>query len=512
MAGSDSRDKKKSRVLFFLEMVLLIVFLAVLFLYGQITSRLEELSAPASSVDYKEYKEYNEAEIKTNHTAPKITGYRTVAFFGLDHRTHNEELDGENSDTIIICSINNDTQDIKMVSIYRDTLLDIGDDIYAKANAAYAYGGPVQAVSMLNTNLDLKITDYVTVDFNAVVNLVDAVGGLDIPLSYAEIVHMNNYSVETSEETGKSYVPIELPYEEPEDLEAVLGVYHLNGVQATSYCRIRYTASLDMGRTERQRRVIQMVTQKLKTSGITRIFRIMDEVFPMIQTSLTKTEILALVPHMIGYRVDDTTGFPFVYKFSNIKGSIIVADTLRQNVLTLHEFLYGKSEDYTPSENIWEISSNIIEIVGGEAELKEEMPEYQNDDDTGDFIWTYNASQGGADPYALGTSQSGYSGSTSSGGYQTDSQTGSYQGNTWSGLADTDSGSSYNNSSGYSSQPVDAGEETYTPETSGQSFDDSGNDYDYDEPSYESYEESGDGGYDEEDISFTSFSGYDEEE
>lgn len=75
---------------------------------------------------------------------------------------------------------------------------------------------------------------------------------------------MNNYCVETSEETGKSYTPVELPDPKPEDEEAIVDTYHLNGVQATSYCRIRYTASLDMGRTERQRRVIQMIVDKAK--------------------------------------------------------------------------------------------------------------------------------------------------------------------------------------------------------------------------------------------------------
>ena len=96
-----------------------------------------------------------------------------------------------------------------MVSVYRDTLLNVGDDTYTKANAAYALGGPEQAITMLNTNLDLDISDYATADFSALVEVVDDLGGLDIPLSYAEIEHMNNYCVETSKLTGKDYTPIE---------------------------------------------------------------------------------------------------------------------------------------------------------------------------------------------------------------------------------------------------------------------------------------------------------------
>ena len=120
-------------------------------------------------------------------------------------------MGSENSDTMMIASINNDTQEVRLVSIYRDTLLNIGNGTSAKANAAYAYGGPEQAISMLNTNLDLNITDYATVDFNALTAAVDAVGGLEIPLSYAEMVHMNSYCKETSEETDKEYAPVELP-------------------------------------------------------------------------------------------------------------------------------------------------------------------------------------------------------------------------------------------------------------------------------------------------------------
>ena len=179
--------------------------------------------------------------------------------------------------------------------------------------------------------------------------MVDCLGGLDIPLSYAEIVHMNNYCVETSEETGKSYTPIELPDPKPEDEEAIVDTYHLNGVQATSYCRIRYTASLDMGRTERQRRVIQMIV---------------DKVFPMVKTSVSKTEILKMIPAMIGYSIDETTGFPNDYKFAQVKGSVIVPTTLESNVLKMHQFLYGDTS-YTPTQDVLNRSAQITNIAGG---------------------------------------------------------------------------------------------------------------------------------------------------
>ena len=348
--------KKRRKVLFILEIIVLLLFIGGLYVYGQISAKLDKIDIQETDLQ--------EQDIVTNDQAPQMTGYTTYALFGLDHRSKNEKLNTENSDTIIIASINNDTKTVKLVSVYRDTLLNVKDDTYSKANAAYALGGLAQAVNMLNTNLDLNITDYVSIDFDALVTVIDCLGGLDIPLSYAEIVHMNNYCVETAEETGKSYTPVELPEPKPEDQEAIVGTYHLNGVQATSYCRIRYTASLDMGRTERQRRVIQMIVDKAKKAGLSTIFDIMDQVFPMVKTSVSKTEILKLIPAMIGYCIDETTGFPQDYKFATVKGSVIVPTTLDSNVLKLHQFLYGNT-NYTPTQDVLNKSAQIAAIVGG---------------------------------------------------------------------------------------------------------------------------------------------------
>ena len=450
-----------------MEILLLSLFLGGLFIYGQISQRIEKLEISSSQ------EEFDEQKIEVNESAPRMTGYRTIALFGLDHRTRNEELDGENSDTIIVASINNDNSDVKLVSVYRDTLLNIGSETYTKANAAYAYGGPQQAVSMLNINLDLDITDYITVDFNAVVNLIDAVGGLDIPMSYAEIVHMNNYSIETSQETGKSYTPIELPPQEPADLEEIIGTYHLNGVQATSYCRIRYTASMDMGRTERQRRVIQMVVYKLKRSGLNRIFEILDEIIPLVKTSLTKTEILQMIPIMIGYEMDETTGFPLNFKFSMVQGSsFIVADPLLDNVRELHRFLYGSSDRYVPSATISEINDYIFEIVGGEESLVETAPAQPETTDTSnEFVWTAgNGSVALADPYYGQTIvEDPYST-----GWNT-ADTGTYADNTYvDGHTDGYTEPVYN-------APVDDGPDGYDTDYPG--YDDGGAEYSY-EPDY----------------------------
>ena len=415
MARPKSKTKK---ILFAVEIIVLLLFIGGLYVYGQLNSKLDKINQPV--LDDSKIKVNQEVQDSIDSQESTLTGYTTYALFGIDHRDKNTALGGENSDTIIIASVNNDTKDVKLVSVYRDTLLNLGNDTYSKANAAYAYGEAEQAITMLNTNLDLNISEYATVNFNALTTIIDDLGGLDMDMSYAEIVHMNNYCVETSEETGKDYTPIELP-DRPDDIEAVQYHYHLNGVQATSYCRIRYTASLDMGRTERQRRVIQMIVSKAKSAGLGKIFKIMDDVFPMVTTSMTKDEILQLLPTLIGYSVDDTTGFPSSFKFSNVKGSIIVPTTLESNVIELHKFLYG-DETYTPSATVLANSEKILEIVGGESSLDDKQATVEENTANDTVIFEKNGS-GWSDTsnnYDSDDSGSADSSDGSSGGGNTD--------------------------------------------------------------------------------------------
>ena len=470
---------KKKKILFAVEIIVLLVFIGGLYVYGQLNSKLDKIQQPV--LDESKIKVNQEVQDSIDSQASSLTGYTTYALFGIDHRDKNTALGGENSDTIIIASVNNDTKDVKLASVYRDTLLNMGfsdKETYSKANAAYAYGEAEQAITMLNTNLDLNISDYATVNFNALATIIDDLGGLDMDMSYAEIVHMNNYCVETSEETEKEYTPIELP-ERPEDIEKIQYTYHLNGVQATSYCRIRYTASLDMGRTERQRKVIQMIVSKAKSAGLSTIFKIMDDVFPMVTTSMDKTEILQMLPTLIGYSVDETTGFPSSFKFSNVKGSVIVPTSLETNVIDLHKFLYG-DEAYTPSATVLANSQRILEIVGGEASLEDTQKTTEENTENDTVIFENN-----------GTSWEDTSGSTDSGNDYSgggddngdNGGGGSYEPDDGSGSGDDGGGGSY--------EPDDGG-------GSGDNGDGSGdNGGDYTEPDY-----GGDGGGD--DIAFES--------
>ena len=298
----------------------------------------------------------NHLSLKVDNNGWTQEGYTNIALFGTDSREGAAE-NGEpvRSDTIIVASLNNETKEVKLVSVYRDTML---EQDYDKANVAYAQGGPEEAVNMLNRNLDLDIEDYVSVNFLAMADVVDALDGVDIELTDEEVVHMNNYCVETSEVTGKSYERIE-----PE----VGGTYHLNGVQAVSYARIRYTAGGDFTRTERQRLLIEKVVEKAKDAGIVKINEIIDAVLPEVSTSLSASEILQMAVGVFDYTLGDSKGFPFdsatPESVPGYSGSYVVPVGLENNVIQLHEFLFP-DEEYTPTEKLTSISDNIAYITG----------------------------------------------------------------------------------------------------------------------------------------------------
>ena len=353
------KRRRRRRILFFFEVLILLILVGGIFVYAQINKKLDLMQE--SDVDM--------SQVGVNEGVEDVKGYQTIALVGLDNTS--DTLDYGNSDTMIIASINNDTKKVKLVSIYRDTYLNVGtdpkgnEDTYTKANAAYAYGGAQQLMTMMNKNLDLSLDGYVTVDFAAVAETIDLLGGLDIEMTADEVEHMNNYCVETSEATGKSYEEIY-----PED-----GVHHLNGVQAVSYARIRKTAGNDFRRAARQRLVIYKMVEKAKNSSWTTLNKIVDTVCPMVATSLSKADILKMGMNMITYDIEDQSGFPTKHlEGETIKDAVgtdaVLPVTLEQNVIALHQFLYPEETDYVPSATVQEDSDHIIEESGyGEEDI-----------------------------------------------------------------------------------------------------------------------------------------------
>ncbi len=353
------------------------------------------------------------------------TGYLNVALFGVDSRD-NELEDGTRSDTIMIASLNRETLEVKIASVYRDTLLEQRGGSLDKANAAYSYGGPEDAVAMLNKNLDLDIEHYVTVNFNSLIDVVDAVGGIEIDIQKEEIPYVCGYVMELMKVTGKVSAGVTEP-----------GPQLLNGMQATAYARIRHTTGDDYRRTERQRDVLAKIVEKLQGVSVAQLNEIIDRVFPEVSTNFTLAEILDYAIDAFDYQLGETVGFPFdktTDKLANIGDSVIPV-TLASNVEQLHKFLYGDSENYTPSSTVTSIDSKITAKVGN----KEADPSEANQGimEQPEETYTGYGNGGGNNSYGGGTGTTGSGTGTTGGGTGT---TGGGTGTTGGGTGTTGGG------------------------------------------------------------------------
>lgn len=310
-----------------------------------------------TKLDAIQYEEIEEENIVKNEGANQDqAGYKTIALFGIDSRSTDDMMEGNRSDTIMIASINQETYEVRIVSVYRDTILEIADGsgLTAKVNAAYSYGGPELAINTLNSNLDLEITDFVTVNFLALSKTIDHLGGIVIHVEDNELPMLNACITEQINITGI--------YSE--------GVFStgdllLNGTQATGYARIRSTDQGDITRTERQRDVLNKMLNKAKTADMDTLENIIDDVFPNVCTSISKEEMIALAKAILEYEMGPSVGFPLAYVpyDHETKGSILVPADLSTNVSALHEFLFG-TENYMPSQSVQNINVKLQTETG----------------------------------------------------------------------------------------------------------------------------------------------------
>lgn len=341
--------------------------------------------------------------------------YTNIALFGLDSREG--ELDGGvQSDCIMVASINNKTSKVNLVSVYRDTVLRQDDGSYEKANYAYNISGPQEAIAMLNRNLDLDIEKYISVNFNALADVIDALGGVEIDLTEEEVYWTNGYCTETSQVVGRETTTLE-----------GAGVHNLDGIQATSYCRIRYTTGDDFKRTERQRTVLEQVFKKAKKADIATLNKIVNQVFPQVSTNLTLQNILGMAANATNYTIGETSGFPFdVEGCENVYGhvgSYVVPVGMEDQVKQLHKFLFAK-EDYEPSDTVKGINNDIINLTSiGTDQYDDTVPEdattvteYDSSSGTS-YDSDYDSSNYGYDSSGYGYDSSGYSYDNSGYGY-----------------------------------------------------------------------------------------------
>lgn len=273
---------------------------------------------------------------------PLITDTDTVMnilLIGIDARA--KENEAGLSDTMMILSINKSTKSINLVSIERDLVVKVPGKGYQKLNSAHALGRPELLLKTLKENFNIDIHRWARINFFSFVDVVNAVGGLDVEMTASEIHYMNFYLLEINE-----------LYKRPQgtdNLKEVAGTYHLNGYQTLAFCRNRYTDS-DFGRMERQRKVIDLIMQKARRLNPVQLNTLLTTVLPLITTNIEQGErhdLLAAAPTYLGYTLnkssvperDDWYGGNVELE-AGVR-SVVLFKNKKQSFIKLYTMLYG---------------------------------------------------------------------------------------------------------------------------------------------------------------------------
>lgn len=342
-----ARRKKKRKIWFILLEIAVLIGILCFAGYSYISSRLDLMQRLPWNPD-----EIKNVEI-SEEKQEQMSGYWTIAVFGVDSRNSSVGK-GNNSDVNILCNIDQGTGEIRLVSVYRDSYLNINDkNTYNKINAAYMQGGPEQVVKALNRNLDIDIDDYATFNWKAVADAINILGGIDVEITKSEFYYINAFISETVKATGVASTQLKSA-----------GMNHLDGVQAVAYGRLRLMDT-DYARTERQRKVISLAFEKMKKADWATINNIVQTVFPQVATSIEINDLLKIGRNITRYHLTETTGFPSELREKKMgrKGACVIPQTLESNVIELHHFLFG-DEEYTPTETVRTISQKIVSDTG----------------------------------------------------------------------------------------------------------------------------------------------------
>ena len=325
-----AKEKKKRKLKAFGIAVLVLLTLLVIIIGGTFWFVSDKLGK-MQQIDLKEEDLNVSAQAEEN-----LADFRNIAIFGIDSREDSYSK-GNRSDCIIIASINNKTKEVKLVSVYRDTYVQIEGHGLDKITHAYSYGEAPLAIKTLNENLDLNIKEFVTVNFDAVKEIIDDIGGISMEITSEEVSHIPGLSK--------------------------AGTYNLTGEQALAYARIRYATGGDYKRTERMRDVLTAVANKVKTMNISQLNKLVNDLLPKVYTNITASDIFSLLPSVPSFKITDSIGWPYETKGITLDRWYGIPITLESNVTRLHQEVFGEN-DYVPSDNIKQISNEIIEKTG----------------------------------------------------------------------------------------------------------------------------------------------------
>lgn len=287
--------------------------------------------------------------------ADDLSGYRNIAILGSDARA-DEGYDGSRTDAIIIMSIKKSNGDIRLISVMRDSYLKMeymdGSMVLDKITHAHHYGGGVDTCAALNRSLDLNIDEFVIFNWKAVADAVDCLGGIEVNVKKNEIGDMNTWGPETARNTGGTYNEI-----------TSAGRQTLDGVQATTYCRIRKNSGGDEGRSSRYKKIMTAVMKKALTHPW-KLPELSSTVFPNVRTNMTQLDMFTAAVRAPGYDIQKSISWPENY-YSGLLGGIsyVVPLTLESEVKELHRKAF-EQEDYTVSDTCSQISQEIIWDTG----------------------------------------------------------------------------------------------------------------------------------------------------
>ena len=307
-----------------------------------------EIAVPAPDVEPISEEEYYAMQ-EEEDTAPDVDNegsddiYEAVE---ISDRIYNVLIIGDDarhgqdrgrSDTMILCSYNRDTGDIKLVSFMRDMLVPVSSSSWNRINTTYGSGGAGRVINTINSLYALDIQRYVIMRFDSVFNLVDEVGGIDIEITSQEAAYINRIF--------------------PEYTQLKEGVTHMNGRQALAYARARKVGgSGDFGRVNRQQKAITAVFEEASTvSSAQDILTLLNFAFENIQTNIPINEVVTIGFEILknGQMADETLRIPAdgSYSFGSYKGmSILRIKDVEDNVLAIHHYIYGdESEPTIPS-------------------------------------------------------------------------------------------------------------------------------------------------------------------
>lgn len=323
-------EKKKKKIKTFGIIVLVLVIIFILIICSTFIGIYYKLSKIQRV-------EINDEELGvTPEVEEELSSYRNIAIFGIDSRQDTYER-GNRSDCIIIASINNKTQKVKLVSVYRDTYVEIEGHGLDKITHAYSFGEAPLAIKTLNTNFDLNIKEFVAVNFDAVKDTVDSIGGISMEITSEEVSHISGINS--------------------------AGTYNLTGEQALAYARIRHAAGGDYKRTERMRDVLIAIDKKIKTFDTNKLNKLVDTLLPEVYTNLSTSEIFKMIPTLSNFEIQNSIGWPYEVKGITLDRWYGVPITLESNVRKLHNEIFEEN-NYTPSDNVKTISNKIIDKTG----------------------------------------------------------------------------------------------------------------------------------------------------